>query len=261
MFSTRTISLVSLATTLFTLVFLVSVDVKAQKSIKDSTISVHLIEAHFSMQIPGGDIANRFGVNSMVGAGYLYKTSGNWLLGAEAGFLFGSDIKNSQNILSNIETEDGNIVDLGGIYATYHYYERGILMLGKVGKVFTINKPNSNSGIVTGIGAGIFQHKILIDHRDKTAPQITGDYLKGYDELKRGPAVNVFLGYLYLSNSRIINFYAGADLTMAFTENVHPYSFNKMEYNSGKFTDFLYSVKVGWFIPVYRRAPKDFYYY
>lgn len=261
MFSIRTISLGFLATTLFTLVFLTSFNARAQKSIKDSTIAIHLIEAHFSLQVPGGDIADRFGTNSMVGAGYLYKTSGNWLLGAEGGFLFGSNIKDSDKILDNIETEDGNIVDLGGIYATYHYNERGILMLGKVGKVFTLNKPNINSGIAAGIGAGFLQHKILIEHRDKTAPQITGDYTKGYDELKRGPALNVFLGYLYLSNNRIINFYAGAEMTVAFTENVHPYSFNKMEFNTGKFTDMLYSVKIGWFIPVYRRAPKDFYYY
>lgn len=261
MFSTRTFSLIFLSTTLFALVSLLSFKANAQKSIKDSTISVHLIEAHFSMQVPGGDIANRFGINSMVGAGYLYKTSANWLIGAEGGFLFGGDVKDSDKILDNIETEDGNIVDLGGIYATYHYYERGVLMLGKVGKVFSFNKPNKNSGLVAGAGAGFLQHKILIDHRDRTAPQLTGDYLKGYDELKRGPAVNVFLGYLYLSNNRVVNFYAGAEMTVAFTEHVHPYSFNKMAYNTGSFTDMLYSVKIGWFIPVYRRAPKDFYYY
>lgn len=232
-----------------------------QSSIKDSTISVHLIQGHFEVQLPGGDVSDRFGISAVVGPGYLYKTSKNWVLGAEGGFIFGNNVKNTQDILSNIETEDGNIVDLEGIYATYHFYEQGFYVLGKFGKVFSWGKPNLNSGVMLGIGGGYLQHKIQIDHRDKTAPQITGDYLKGYDELKRGPALNAFAGYLFLGNKRVINFYTGLDLTVAFTQHVHPYSFAAMKYNTDNFTDIFLSVKVGWMIPVYRRAPKEFYYY
>lgn len=233
----------------------------AQQSIKDSTISIHLIMAQYAVQFPGGDVAERFGVNSMVGAGYFYKTKSNWLLGVDGSFMFGSEVKNKEHIFDNIETSDDNIVDLEGIYATYHFYERGFSVLGKIGKNFSFGKPNPNSGILAGLGAGYLQHKIFIDHRDKTAPQITGDYLKGYDELKRGPAINAFVGYMFLGNTKVINFYTGIEYTVAFTQFVHPYSFAQMKYNSGNFTDTFLSVKFGWFIPVYRRAPKEFYYY
>lgn len=246
---------------LFLLIMCPILTTQAQSSIKDSTIAVHLIQGHYSVQIPGGDISDRFGVSSSVGPGYLFKTSRNWVIGAEGGFIFGNNVNNSDNILGNIETEDGNIVDLEGIYATYHFYERGYYVIGKFGKLLSWGKPNPNSGILLGLGGGYLQHKILIDHRDKTAPQITGDYLKGYDELKRGPAINVFAGYLFLGNTRVVNFYTGVDMTMAFTRYVHPYSFSKMEYNSGNFTDIIFSVKLGWMIPAYRRAPKEFYYY
>lgn len=262
MFRITSISLPSCILSLFSLLIICQGStLMAQSSIKDSTISVHLIQGHYALQLPSGDVSERFGMSSVVGPAYLYKTSKNWLLGAEGGFMFGSNVKNSQNILSNIETEDGNIVDLEGIYATYHFYERGYYVLGKVGKVLSWGKPNPNSGIMLGIGGGYLQHKIFIDHRDKTAPQIIGDYLKGYDELKRGPALNIFAGYLFLGNTRVINFYTGVDLTVAFTQHVHPYSFAAMEYNSGNFTDIFLSVKVGWMLPVYRRAPKEFYYY
>lgn len=261
MFKLRTITLLSSLISLSISLLLIPSEALAQKSIKDSTISVHLIMGHYDQQFPGGDLAKRFGGNSMVGPGYFYKTSGNWILGADCGFIFGNKVKESQNVLSNIETEDGNIVDMEGIYATYDFFERGFTVLGKVGKVISLNKPNANSGIMIGIGGGYMQHKIFIEHRDQTAPQITGDYAKGYDELKRGPAVNAFAGYLFLGNNRIVNFYLGAELTAGFTQYVHPYSFNSMKYNTGNFTDLLFSLKFGWLIPVYRRAPKEFYYY
>jgi len=104
-----------------------------QQSVKDSTISMHLIMAQYSAQFPGGDVAERFGPNSQVGAGYLYKTNNNWLIGLDGSFMFGSNVKNSEHILDNIETSDDNIVDLEGIYATYHFYERGYSVIGKAG--------------------------------------------------------------------------------------------------------------------------------
>lgn len=222
---------------------------------------MHLIMGQYAFQIPAGDVSERFGVNSMIGGTYLYKTDQNWIIGIDGRFMFGNDVKNSDKIFDNIETSDGNIVDMEGIYATYHFYERGFSTLAKTGKIISLDKPNPNSGILTGLGVGYLQHKIFIDHRDKTAPQITGDYLKGYDELKNGPALNVFAGYIHFDNKRVINFYAGLDATVAFTQFVHPYSFAQMKYNNGTFTDIFFSLNIGWIFPIYKRAPKEFYYY
>jgi len=233
----------------------------AQKSIKDSVIFTNLISANYALQFPGGDLSERFGMNSQVGAGYLMKTPSNWVFGVEGNFLFGNQVNDKQNILDLIETSDGNLIDMEGTYADYNFNERGFSGFVKVGKVIPAWGPNKNSGILFTLGAGFLQHKIFIEHKDKTAPQITGDYLKGYDELKRGFASNLFLGYLYLGNQNKVNFFAGLDVTVAFTGHVRPYSFNQISYNSGKYTDLLTGIKVGWIIPVYRRAPKEFYYY
>lgn len=261
MFNFRSLTFFSLVISFCCFILGLPQKANAQQSIKDSCISVNLISAHYAVQFPHGDVSERFGVNSMVGAGFMHKTASNWLLGFEAGFLFGNDVKNENSILANIQTSTGNIVDMEGIYADYHFYERGYSILAKTGKVFSWGKPNNNSGIMAGIGGGYLQHKIFIDHRDKTAPQITGDYLKGYDELKGGPALNAFVGLLFLDNKRVANFYAGVDYTIAFTDYYRPYSFSEMKYNSGKFTDSFISLKVYWFIPLYKRAPKEYYYY
>ncbi len=233
----------------------------AQKSIKDSVIFTNLIYANYAMQFPGGDLGERFGMNSQIGGGYMVKTNTNWIFGLDGNFMFGNEVKSEGNILDLIETSDGNLIDMQGIYADYNFNERAFSVFVKTGKVIPLFGPNKNSGILFTLGGGYLQHKIYIEHRDKTAPQITDDYLKGYDELKRGFATNVFLGYLFLGNQNKVNFFAGLDFTMAFTSHVRPYSFNSISYNSGEFTDFLTGIKVGWIIPVYRRSPKEFYYY
>jgi hypothetical protein len=234
---------------------------EAQKSIQDSVIFTNLIYANYSMQFPGGDMAGRFGMNSAIGPGYLIKTSSNWIFGIEGNFLFGKQVNNTENILSLIETSDGNIIDMEGTYADYNFNERGFSAILRAGKLIPVWGPNRNSGVFVTLGAGYLQHRIYIEHKDKTAPPIKGDYLKGYDELKSGFASNVFLGYLYLGNQNKINFFAGIDFTVGFTRHVRPYSFNNMTYNTGNFNDILTGIRVGWIIPVFSRAPKDYYYY
>lgn len=261
MFNFRSLTILSLVISVNCFILALPQKADAQQSIKDSCISINLISAHFAVQFPDGDVSERFGTNSMVGAGFMHKTANNWMLGIEGGFLFGNNVKNENTILANIQTSTGDIVDMEGIYANYHFYERGYSILAKAGRVFSWGKPNKNSGIMAGIGGGYLQHKILIDHRDRTAPQITGDYLKGYDELKGGPALNAYVGLLHLGNQKIANFYAGIDYTVAFTEHYRPYSFSAMKYTSGKFTDSFISLKAYWFIPIYKRAPKEYYYY
>lgn len=234
---------------------------EAQKNIQDSVIFTNLIYANYTLQFPGGDLAKRFGMNSEIGPGFMIKTSSNWVFGIEGDFLFGKEVKHSENILNLIETSDGNIIDMEGIYANYNFNERGFSAIFRAGKLIPVLGPNQNSGIIVTLGGGYLQHRIYIEHKDKSAPQITGDYLKGYDELKSGFASNVFLGYLYLGNQNKVNFFAGIDVTVGFTKMDRPYSFNNMTYNTGRFTDILTGIKVGWILPVYKRAPKDYYFY
>ena len=246
---------------LLLLLIAISTSAYAQKSIRDSSIVANLIYGTYSYQIPGGDMAERFGSFSQVGPGYMFKTRSNWIFGVESNFGFGRNIRNEDEILKGATTSDGNIIDVSGIYADFNFNLRSFSALGRVGKVIPVFGPNKNSGLMLTAGFGYLQHKVYIEHKDKTAPQITGDYLKGYDELKRGFATNVFLGYLYLGNTNKFNFFAGFDFTFGSTQHARPYSFAQMKFNSGSFSDMYGGVKVGWIIPVYKRAPSDFYYY
>ncbi len=231
----------------------------SQGNIRDSVIHTSLVTLSYSYQFPGGDLAKRFLSNSTIGASYLYKTRKNWLIGGDGFFMFRDTIK-EQGLFKSISTTDGNIIDGNGIYADLHSYERGYYVGPKIGKVFPVWGPNKNSGIIVLVGAGFLQHKIRIENSDNAAPQIKGDYKKGYDRLTNGVALSEFVGYLYLGNSRLVSFFAGFEMVQAWTKNKR-FNFDTMSTDNTKRFDILNGFRIGWVVPLYKVAPQKYYYY
>ena len=232
----------------------------AQVSIKDSSISMSLIGFSYGYQRPGGNLAQRFFSNSNVGGAFFYKTKSNWLFGADGYYMFRDTIKES-DILKSIETDDGNIIDGNGIYAIIYLQERGFDISGKVGKLFPLWGPNQNSGFVIMAGPGMLLHKIRIENPDNTAPQIQGEYKKGYDRLTDGISANEFIGYMYIGNKRMMTFYAGFDFTQAWTQDRRGYNFDLQGPDNTHRFDVLSGIKIGWIIPIYKIAPDKYYYH
>jgi len=232
----------------------------SQVNVKDSAISTSMISLSYSYQFPGGNLSERFASNSSVGGSYFYKTKTNWIGCINGNFMFRDTIKEN-GILNSISTKDGNIIDGNGIYADIKLYERGFYFDVKAGKLFPVFGSNKNSGIVILGGIGFLQHKIRIENKDNTAPQLKDDYKKGYDRLTNGFAVSEFIGYMYLGNSRLVSFYAGFEFVQAFTKDRRSYNFDLMSADKTKRLDILSGFKIGWVIPLYKRSPDKFYYY
>jgi hypothetical protein len=233
-----------------------------QVSIKDTTLSIPMFYASYAYQIPGGDLAARYGNNSMIGGGFQWKTTENWIWGADFNFYFGNDIKIGDEIMFNLRTEGGQIIDMAGNFAGISMYERGYFMGFRFGKLFPILSPNPNSGIVIMGSAGYMQHKVRIEVTQNSAPQLNGDYKKGYDRLAGGFGISEFIGYTYLSNSRLFNFYAGFEFTQAFTKPLRDVNFDTMEPDEiSNRTDLLSGIKIGWIVPLFKRMPEKYYYY
>lgn len=234
--------------------------IRAQASIKDSTIFTALFFGSYAYQVPGHDMAKRFGNNSNIGGGCLLKTRENILFGADFNFLFSDNVKEEESLLEEISTSQGYLIGMDGLYAEVHMWERGFNSSVKLGKIFPVFGPNPNSGLTILVGAGYLQHKIRIENRDKTAPQINGDYKKGYDRLTAGFAINEFIGYVHLGNNKLVSFFAGIEFTQAWTESLRIYDFDKMKRNNSKYFDSLTGIKIGWIIPLYKRLPDKYYY-
>lgn len=233
----------------------------AQKkiSIKDSIVGVPIFGVSYCPQLPSGDLISRFGFNHNIGANFTYKTNKNWLWTANWNFLFGKDVKEN-NILAGITTSDDILINQNGEPADIRFYERGQFYGASVGKLLIKVGPNPNSGIFVSAGPGFLMHKIRIEDIGNGAMQLKDEYKKGYDRLTFGLAFNQSLGYLFLANNKLFNFYACADAIQGFTKNRRGYNFDTQSYDTGKRLDLLYGFRVGFLIPIYQRTPDEFYY-
>ncbi|MEZ5197537.1 MAG: hypothetical protein R2764_14415 [Bacteroidales bacterium] len=241
---------------------LLAVTLWAQPSVSDTSMSIPMFYITYMYQFPGGDLAERYGNSSSIGGGFQWKTDKNWIVGIEYTYLFGQDVKISDQIMENIKTEDGNIISMAGTYASFHTYERGYYVSARFGKLIPVLSPNPNSGFVIMGSLGYFQHKIRIEVADNSAPQLMDDYKKGYDRLTGGFGISEQLGYLFLSNSHLWNFYLGVEFNQAWTAPLRDVNFDtgKPDEILNRF-DSMIGIKAAWFIPIFKRLPQKYYYY
>lgn len=252
---------------LFTFLFIYGYASKsvAQVNPEDSSVFAPLVQVSYQAQFPGEDLQDRFGFNNQIGGGFSIKTRSNILFGIKGGFIFGSKVKET-DIFGDItstgyENEPPSMITKEGTQTQIFYDMRGFSLHLTAGKLFNVLAPNPNSGIVLRGGGGFLQHKIRIHWPGSNIPQLDEEYKKGYDRLSSGPAANLYLGYMYLGNDRMINFYLGADLTYARTVNRRGFNYDTMSEDNTVRTDLMYSIQVGWILPLYKPAPKEYYYY
>lgn len=230
------------------------------KNVKDSVISVATVEIGYAFQIPGGDLAKRYNANSAIGGGFQYKSSRNWIWGINGQFMFGSSVK-EDSLLSHISTSTGNLITSSGTYGEVYTYERGYILSASISKLIPLGKTNRNTGIVLGVGGGFINHKIRIEVGDNNVFPLQGDYKKGYDRKTNGPCVIGSIGYRYMGNKKLVNFYIGFDFLQGFTHERRPWNFDQGKAPSqAQRNDQLYSVRIAWLLPLYRRDTNVYYY-
>lgn len=233
----------------------------AQGNFKDTTVSITMMYGFYGYQWPGGDMQERFGSNSDIGPGFLWKTNRNWMWGLEYNFLFSRNVNMGFDLLDHLMTSGGNIINGDGVPATVALYERGHVLGVKFGKLFPVLSSNPNSGFFITVSPGFISHKIRIEVENESAPQLKGDYKLGYDRLCTGFAMSQSVGYMFFGNSKLFNFYAALEVFEAWTTNYRQYNFDTQQPADEKRFDLLFGPKIGWIIPLRKRMPQEFYYY
>jgi hypothetical protein len=240
---------------------LISTSGFAQQSVKDSVISCVGFGFSYAPQMPGGDLANRFGNNSNVGVSFWGKTHKNYWFGLQWNYLFSQNLKET-GVLDSIATSDGSVINKEGKYSDVQLYQRGFAVYLTAGKIFSKGLgPNPNCGIMLTGSAGYIQHRIRIIDNGSLTPPLSGDYLKGYDRLTGGLLLQEFLGYWFMSKNRRINFYGGFECTQGITRSLRSWDYDLMTADTKQRLDLLWGFRVGWNIPIYRRPARDYYYY
>lgn len=233
---------------------------RAQVNVRDSLANGWIFGLGLANHWKGGDIAETFGSNLDLSFDVLYKTRSNFLLGAGGGFQFGQNVKIEDRIFQDIQTRNGQIIDYNGNLATVRLFERGFTADAKVGYIFNGLGHNVNSGLVILLGGGWIRHRIRIENIGENAPQVGGEYAKGYDRLRMGWQVNQFIGYMHAGNRKTVNFLIGLDLRQAFTESMRGYQYDLRQTLTGTHTDLYYGLRFIWFLPVWDTNTQTFFY-
>ncbi len=232
----------------------------SQRNVKDSIISTPWVGIHYGGNWTHGDLADRFGYLSHLGFTSGYKTTKNYFWGIDANFIFGTKI-NATGIFDDLVDSYGNITDVNGNVAQVVLLARGFNANLTFGKIIPISNYNKNSGIFIHGGVGFLAHKMRVETQEHVVPLIELDYRKGYDRLTNGLNLHQFIGYAFLSNSGLINFYGGFYMQQGFTKNQRTIFFDQPEIPVSQEIrkDIQIGFRAGWFIPIYKRKPKDYY--
>ncbi|MFN8776535.1 MAG: hypothetical protein ACK5XV_07195 [Flavobacteriales bacterium] len=239
---------------------LLALGVCAQNQVRDSS----LFNPHFSVslayQVPGGDLADRFGTSGSPGIGFHIKSRSNWYYGVQAQYIFGNRV-NEPGLLGNLRTDRGEVLDDQGQIAIVFLQQRGYTVMLECGRLIPVLGPNRNSGILLKGGAGLMQHKIRIEHQTNPIAQLEGEYLKGYDRLTNGLAITQFIGYYHMSNNRLLNFFVGVESQQGFTRSRRGFNFDTQTADTRDRLDILLGLRAGWCLHLYRRLSDEYFYY
>ena len=232
----------------------------AQEEKNDTQLdNVILFSINHSFQIPFGDLKKRFGNNSSISCVLSYKNKGI-IYGLEAGFLFGSNVKEN-NIFDNIDGNNGSIISQVGEIPTIRLFQRGGYIDFNLGKYVQLPSQKARSGLNFSVGSGYIYHKIFIETLVTLLPQLNDDLIKGYDRLCGGPHTKQVIEYIYFSKKNNIRYNVGVNFIQAFTKDLRKYNYSEQSYVSNKRIDLLIGLKFGFIIPIKERTTEQYYYY
>ena len=236
----------------------------AQKDIKSERISTFMFQATYDYQFPGKDTKVLYDNNNSLGGSILYKTESNWVFSFNGNFISGNNVNISrEELFGDILDNNGEIITGDGIYGSYALFERGAHFQVKVGKIIPVLSPNPNCGFFVQGGLGYLFNRLRTEFGSYVSPPpaLAGDYLYGYDHMRGGFAWSGEIGYLYLSNTRVLNFSISLEFTQAYTKPLREWDFNLMQKDTNSYVDQYIGIRAAIYIPTYKRKPAEYYYY
>ncbi len=220
---------------------------------KGSAILLHILGG---FHMPAGDMATRFGPDGSFGLGLERITESNWIFGAEGQYFFGNQTK--EDPLTILRTDEGHIIGNDRLVASVQLRERGLYGGVLIGKLFPVE--NTRAGLRVTLSGGWMQHKIRVQDDSRTVTQLTGDYIKGYDRLTGGFALNEFIGWQSLGVRGRVNWFAGIEMMQGFTNTRREWDFSEQRKLDENRLDLRFGIRIGWTMAFYTSGSETIYY-
>ncbi|MEZ7886943.1 MAG: hypothetical protein ACI897_000888 [Flavobacteriales bacterium] len=240
---------------LFLFLFISSITASVSAQLESKAQS--FFSPRYTFQIPGGDMSDRFGLNSSLGLTFATKKENGNYFGVNGNYQFGSDVK-EPGLIQNLLSVNDEIISVEGKPASVLIQQRGFNFSVDFGKFMRFTNSKNESGILFTIGTGFIQHNIRFEHQLDDIPQLDGEYEKGYDRLSNGLMLSQNIGWLFFSKKRFGDFYLGLELIEAITSSRREYNFDTSTSDLGDTRlDLLFGIKAGWAVPFYKKNLYD----
>lgn len=210
----------------------------------------------YGLQWPGGDLADKFGLNFNLSNAVEFMTPNNWIVGLKGAILFGTEVY--ADPISGLRSPAGYLFADNNNIADVSLRQRGMHLNANFGKLIPVSSSNKRMGIRATVGVGLLQHKIRVQEDPQGfVIQITGDYKKGYDQLTNGLAISQFIGFQYMAPNRRLNLFGGFEFVQAFTQNRRDWDYFSFSKDDTARTDLLMGFRVGLILPFYLETNPD----
>ncbi|MCP9235919.1 hypothetical protein [Lewinella sp. JB7] len=223
----------------------------------DRAVLVHLGYGAFTS---AGDLGDRFGGGfSLESAVTFMPLDSRWQFGVMGQYGFGNQVR--EDVLAGLRTSAGFIIGNQREPAAIELRQRQLFVGPRAGYTLPLGD-NPRAGLQLTTGVGYFMSRIRFQQDPaQFVPQIDKGAQAGYDRLAGGPAMYQFIGYQQLGRDRRLNFFAGGEMTLAFTKQLRSYDIplGTAPPADGR-TDVVLGLRAGLILPIYGGEGKEIFY-
>lgn len=243
---------------LFFSLFAYFLPLRAQVSIRDTTINMGTINVSVNSYQGDGEFGERYGISHSFNGGLTFKHNSNFYVSGEWGFWYSGDV-NRLGIFDDISASNDMLINGQGTFEVLDLQLRGQMAWLRLGKIFPILGPNPNSGFFAEMKGGFIQHRIFFQFESNSMFQLKGAYTHGYDRLHNGAAIGQSFGYWYFSNNNYLNAFLGVDFIQAQTRNRRGFNFDTgLPDNDRKIEHFM-GLRFGLSVTFYKRKADKYF--
>lgn len=227
---------------------LVTATAAQEELVEDGAFGLFSFNVSYGLQMPLGDLADRFGRMFEIGSDLDYINSQSYIIGLAGRFSFGDRV--NEDPIQFLRNQEGFIASPGGVNVPVFLRSRAFYLGGHVGKLFQLSSTHKLSNVRATIGAGLLQHRIRLLDESQSLPIVEGDYGKGLDRLSNGLAFRSQLGYQRIDREGFLHFYIGLELAVGFTQSRRDFDFQLGARDETSRTDILLGVRAAWTLPL-----------
>ena len=213
------------------------------------------LQSSYLIEVPGGDLADRFGLNSKFEFRLEYLKN-SWAIYAKSGLRIGENVK--EDVLAPLRTSEGFVTGVNGFYADLFGRKRGFDYGIGIDKILKVAK-NSNHSFRFGIAAIKAHHWIRIADESKSVPQILGDYSQLYDHFVSGLGIEENIQFQYNSKNNNAAFIVGLQFQQIFSKE-HRQQLIQSK-TSSKRNDLYFGLKLSYLLPLFNFDQAETIYY